>query len=169
MSEGTVRYARRGDIHLLRFVGDIRYSLSPSLEAFLDQLFKGASPERCLIDLSQVSSIDSTNLGLIARIANRMPRSPERRTVLVSNNADINEVLNAMGFSAIFDLVQHSDEFPEEMQPLPLRVSEPEALARTVLDAHRNLMAVSSVNEERFRDLVTLLEQRDDTKRERDG
>lgn len=159
VDKGRVLHASRGGIHVLRFIGDIRYPLSPSLERFLDQLFAEAQPAGFVIDLTETSSIDSTNLGLIARIANRMRTNGGGRVTLVSDREEINEVLTSMGFDRVFDIVQPGEPFPKETERVPLREADRETMLRTVLEAHRTLMALNERNRELFRDVVTLLEQ----------
>ncbi len=159
MDKGRILHANYGGIHVLRFVGDIRYSLSPSLERFLDQLFAEAQPQGFIIDLTETSSIDSTNLGLIARIANRMRARDGDRVTLISDREEINEILTSMGFDRVFDIVKPSEPLPQKMETVPLREVDRETMLRTVLGAHRTLMEMNERNQELFRDVVTLLEQ----------
>ena len=72
MDNGKVLHASHDDIHVLRFIGDIRYTLSPSIDRFLKEIFSGSPPAGFVIDLTETDSIDSTNLGLLARIAKAM-------------------------------------------------------------------------------------------------
>ncbi len=159
VDKGRVLHASRRGIHVLRFVGDIRYPLSPALERFLEQLFAEAQPKGFVIDLTETSSIDSTNLGLIARIANRMRTHAGRRVALVSNREDINELLTSMGFDTVFDIVQSSEPLPEGAETVPLHEVDRQAMLQTVLQAHHSLMELNERNRELFRDVVTLLEQ----------
>ncbi len=106
MDNGNVLHARHGDVHVLRFIGDIRYTLSPSLERFLEVIFAGPKPAGFIIDLTETDSIDSTNLGLLARIANRMQALRAPRITVVSNRADINSVLTSMALDEVFDIVE---------------------------------------------------------------
>ena len=89
MDKGNVLHASHEDVHVLRFIGDIRYPLSPSIDRFLDGIFAGPEPAGFVIDLTETDSIDSTNLGLLARIARRMQSLDARRVTIVSNRADI--------------------------------------------------------------------------------
>ena len=83
MDNGTVLHASHDDVHVLRFIGDIRYTLSPSIEHFLEGVFDGPKPAGFVIDLTETDSIDSTNLGLLARIALRMRALDSRRVTIV--------------------------------------------------------------------------------------
>ncbi len=159
-SAGKILHASVEGVHVLRFLGDVRYPLSPALEPFLDRLFADDEPVGFVVDLTEAESIDSTYLGVIARIANRMrKRDPRYRVTLVSTRPDLNVVLFAMGFDRVFDIVECGKPLPAEERAVPLGEASRETMGRTVLDAHRALMALSGRNRELFRDVVSLLER----------
>ena len=112
----------------------------------------GAPPAGFVIDLTQTESIDSTNLGLLARIANRMHERGGPRVTIVSHRQDINEVLLTMGFD---------EEVPSAgngTRPLTTLAPDRNNLGRTMLMAHRTLMALNDRNRDQFADVVSLLE-----------
>ena len=106
MASGKVLYATHGGVHVLRFMGEVGYTLGPDLARFVDGLFTGAPPLGFVLDLREASHIDSTNLGLLASIANRMQERGGSRVTLVSDREDINEILFNMGFDEVFDIVE---------------------------------------------------------------
>jgi anti-anti-sigma regulatory factor len=75
MDDPKVLYATHDGVHVLRFVGDIRYPICPSVDRFVDQLFSAGVPAGFIIDLTETRNIDSTSLGVLGRIANRMRAS----------------------------------------------------------------------------------------------
>ncbi|MGI9321854.1 MAG: STAS domain-containing protein, partial [Thiogranum sp.] len=105
MNNGKVMHATHDGIHVLRFVGDIRYTMSPSIDRFLKEIFSGPSPAGFIIDLTETDSIDSTNLGLLARIAKSMKGLNDSRVTILSDHADINSVLTSMAFDEVFDII----------------------------------------------------------------
>jgi anti-anti-sigma factor len=159
MDKGNVLHASHNDIHVLRFIGDIRYPLSPSIDHFLEKLFAGPKPAGFVIDLTETDSIDSTNLGLLARLATRMQQLDARRVPIVSNRADINSVLTSMALDEIFDIVEDTGLETGAVQEVPQENTDREALARTLIDAHRALMDLNERNREMFRDVVASLEK----------
>ncbi|HYQ72180.1 MAG TPA: STAS domain-containing protein [Gammaproteobacteria bacterium] len=159
MSDGKVLHASHDGIHVLRYIGDIRYILSTSIERFLDEVFTGPGPAGFVIDLTETDSIDSTNLGLLARIAIRMQASGAARVTLVSNRAEINSVLTSMALDEVFDIVDDSGLAAGEAEELPQADADRETLARTLIDAHRALMELSEHNREMFRDVLVALEK----------
>lgn len=157
--EGQVLHASYEGVHVLRFIGDIRYPMSPALERFVDQLFSATTPVGMVIDLTQTTHIDSTNLGVLARVAKLMgARHPEPVTI-VCNREDICEVLVSVGFDEVFRLISESQPNVPAGESVTLTASEPADLARTVLDAHRLLMDLNERNRALFEDVVAALER----------
>ena len=159
MDNGNVLHASRDGIHVLRFIGDIRYTLSPSIDRYLDEIFTRAEPNGFVIDLTETDSIDSTNLGLLARLATRMQGLGARRVTIVSNRGDINAVLYSMALDEVFDIVEDTCLETDATQEVPQKNTDRETLERTLIDAHRALMDLNENNREMFRDVVTALEK----------
>jgi anti-anti-sigma factor len=159
MDDGKVLHASQDDIHVLRFIGDIRYTLSPSIDRFLEGIFAGAKPAGFVIDLTQTDSIDSTNLGLLARIATRMQKLGAPQVTLLSNRADINTLLISMALDEVFHIVDEPGLATGTAREVPQENTDREALARTLIDAHRALMELNERNREMFRDVVASLEK----------
>lgn len=159
MDDGKVLHASHDDIHVLRFIGDIRYTLSPSIDRFLEGIFAGPKPAGFVVDLTQTDSIDSTNLGLLARIAMRMQRLNAPQVTILSNRADINSLLTSMALDEVFDIVDEFGIVTGTAQEVPQENTDRESLARTLIDAHRALMELNQHNREMFRDVVASLEK----------
>jgi anti-anti-sigma factor len=153
-----VLHAAHEGVHVLRFLGEIRYPLVPSVNRYVDHLLIREVPSAFVIDLTETSAIDSTSLGALGRIANRMREVGGPRVTLLSTRPDINEVLISSAFDQVFDLVPESALAGGEGQELPIEEADREGLRRTVLEAHRVLMALSERNRGLFRDLVAALE-----------
>ena len=159
MDNCNVLHASHNDIHVLRFVGDIRYTLTPSIDRFLENIFAGSKPAGFVIDLTETDSIDSTNLGLLARLARRMQALDTRRITIVSNRTDINSVLNSMALDEVFDIVEDTGLDTDAVQEVPLQDTDKETLTQTLIDTHRALMDLNEHNREMFRDVVASLEK----------
>ncbi len=159
MDDGKVLHASHDGVHVLRYIGDIRYTLSPSIDRFLEGIFTGTKPAGFVIDLTETDSIDSTNLGLLARIAMRMQSLDAPQVTLLSNRADINSVLTSMALDEVFDIVDESGPVTGPSQELPRVNVDREVLSRTLIDAHRALMELNERNREMFRDVVAYMEK----------
>lgn len=177
MPDGRITHAERDGLHVLRYYGRVNYTLAPAIERFVEPFF-GDHPLRGIVfDLRDATLLDSTNLGLLARMADRARRTHEARCMIVSNNEDIDDVLFSMGFEETFDIVH--DVEPGDGQgdgPIQERtaraldsateaeteieISEPsqDELRRTMLEAHRALCALNERDRAEFQDVVSMLE-----------
>ena len=158
MDRGKVLHAAHEGVHLLRFVGEIRYPLAPSVNRYVDEIFSNTVPRAFVLDLTETRAIDSTSLGGLGRIANRMREIGGPRVTIISNRPDINEVLISMAFDEVFEIVPDAERAARESRELPIEEVDRESMRRTVLEAHRILMALSEHNRELFRDLVAAFE-----------
>jgi anti-anti-sigma factor len=157
MSEGTARYAKDDGTWILKLEGDVRHPLSPAVNDLLDRAFADPDLRHFVIDLSQAELIDSTNLGVLARIANQMAEEDLPRPVVIAPGADIQTLLRAVCFDNIFRVITEPADTHTALQDLPaLEAEERETLA-LVLDAHRRLCAVDEGNRAAFRDVVEAL------------
>ncbi|MGF1613198.1 MAG: STAS domain-containing protein [Gammaproteobacteria bacterium] len=158
MAEGQILYARRKEVHCLHFLGEVRYPLAPTLERCLDELLGGGEPLSFAIDLTAVSTIDSTNLGLLARLANRLRQCGGPALTLISDQEDVNELLIALGFDEVCQMVSSDHALPVGAVALAPENHDGAGMAHTVLEAHRTLVKLKESNRELFEDVITLLE-----------
>lgn len=159
MSEGHVQYACHNDVHLLRFVGEIRCPIAPALGRFFEWLVQACGAGRVAIDLTDTTLIDSTNLGQLARFAIAMQASGGERISILSKREDITIVLKSMGFEGIFQWIDDMEAI-EGFAPADIDTPESsrDELAAVVLAAHRTLMGLNDDNQGKFKDMVELLE-----------
>ena len=65
MREGQILYAKIAETYVLKFSGDVRYTICAPLSAFIKQLKGQQGFNDILIDLTETEGIDSTNLGVL--------------------------------------------------------------------------------------------------------
>ena len=158
MPDGRVLYAHEGPVHVLRYVGEIKYPLAPSIDRFVNMLFDREHIDDLVVDLSETDSIDSTNLGELARIAQRLRETGSHRPVIISTQEPISQLLRSMALDEVFQLSRQtivtttSDEIPETGE---LARDE---LGQVMLAAHKSLALVDDANKQRFRDVIALME-----------
>ena len=160
MSDQTARIlaARAGGTVIIRLLGDVRYTISATFKEFLETLFHDPQVTNIVLDLSDTDNIDSTNLGLLAQVANHSRQHLHHKSVIVSNNHDVNEVLHSVGFDRVFLLTPELDIPTAQLRELQQEPASREELAGILLDAHRALMGISEDNRIKFRDVVSALE-----------
>ena len=151
--DGRVLYAEHENTCVLRFQGPIRYTMAPSVDAFLNDLLANRAPRLICADLSEIESIDSTGIGLLAKIAIAQRRAGNGRPLLFSPKPDINELLCSVCLDDVFQMV---DEVPDADAMATLTLAEPneQDLRRTILEAHRLLSDLSESNRAMFKDVV---------------
>ena len=153
MAEGKIHFAERDGTCVIRCSGEIRYTLGHALDVFLDRLFERGGFDHILVDLSETESIDSTGLGLLAKIANFIRQRDQRKPLLFVARADIVELLTSLCLDEVFVLC---DAIPDLGRGEVLQSTDPSAaeLAHTVLEAHRLLAAMNNDNRAQFQSVV---------------
>jgi anti-anti-sigma factor len=154
--EGKVLYARHDGTCVLRFQGAIRYTMAHGLDVFLDRLFAQDDPCTICADLNAAESIDSTGIGLLAKIAICQKRCGRGKPVLFSANREINELLTNVCLDEVFVMVEGKAD-DEAGEPLPPAEATQDDVARTIYEAHRLLSDLSEGNRAMFKDVVDAL------------
>ncbi|MCB1714453.1 MAG: STAS domain-containing protein [Candidatus Competibacteraceae bacterium] len=161
MQFGEIYYGKQGSSYIIKFVGDIRYTLSCSLDNFLDRLFQQNDFSQITIDLTETTNIDSTNLGLLAKIANFMRTRFKRKPLLISTNDNVNRVLDSMGFDDVFERCGDCEHCLESVaRQLEDCQASKGQMARIMLDAHTVLCNISEHNRKEFQGVVGALRSR---------
>ena len=156
---GKILFAEQDGVHVLKFIGEVRLTLGPTISTFLEQLESCDHFHSMVIDLSETETIDSTALGLIAKIGICTREYFDSKTSIVSPREDITRILNSMAMEQV--CVVSSDDVVTEapgLQELPTEITSEEVLRDQVLDAHKTLMTLGDQNLDKFQDLVEALE-----------
>jgi anti-anti-sigma factor len=108
---GKILFANHNDMYVLKFEGDVRVCLGPTISTFLNSIHRDCGINGTVIDLRQATGIDSTSLGLLAKISLRCQEQLERLPTIVSTNEDITRLLYSMGFDKLFVIDTCTDCF----------------------------------------------------------
>lgn len=155
---GRILVGDHDGVYVLLFQGDVRLTLCTAVDTFFDRMFEDARFKSVVVDLGQTESIDSTSLGLLAKLSIQAGKRFGYRPTLVSTQADITRVLVTMGLDDIFDMVQEPLVHDEQLGELPCREASETEVRQRVLEAHRILMDMNESNRAAFQDLVATLE-----------
>jgi len=160
MTEQTAKilFARDNGVVIIRLLGDVRYTISATFKEFLETLFHDPQVSNIIVDLSGTSNIDSTNLGLLAKVATHSHKHLHHKSLLVSDNSDVNQLLHSVGFDRVFVLSNHYDMPAAELSELAPEQASREQLAAVLLDAHRTLAGMNETNKAMFADVIRSLE-----------
>ncbi len=163
MIPGKLQYAENQGTYILKLSGEVRLNLCSSLELFLDRMFSEPDFKSVIIDLSVTETIDSTSLGLLARLSIHAKKKFGLTPVIISTQEDITRILMSMGFDTVFNIVEKIDGL--ENLNLALNnigcdsTDEQAVQAQRVIDAHKVLMNMNEENQKAFGELVSQLEE----------
>jgi anti-anti-sigma factor len=155
---GKILFAEQGGVHVLKFIGEVRLTLGPTISTFLKKLESCGHFQSMIIDLSETETIDSTALGLIAKIAICTRERFGSATSVVSPSEDITRVLRSMAMEQVCVITSEIVSDAANMHELPAEITSEAVMRDQVLDAHRTLMALGDQNYDKFQDLVEALE-----------
>jgi anti-anti-sigma factor len=158
MNAAFARYAQQDHNWFLKLGGDLRHPVAPALNRLLDRALADPDTANFVIDLAEADNIDSTCLGVLARIGNHQSCGGGSRPVIICPEEDIREMLRAVCFDYLFDLVEQPMLGDDPLQPLPLPPDEDD-LRKLILDAHRRLCEIDERTRLAFRDVIQALEQ----------
>ncbi|WP_022966811.1 anti-sigma factor antagonist RssC [Denitrificimonas caeni] len=158
MSDGKIQFAEYNETFVLKCVGDVRLTFCSALNETIEKILKTNSFKSIVIDLTEVISIDSTTLGLLAKLSILSKRKFGMLPTLASTNPDVSRVLDSMGFNQVFNLVHTPAPCPECLDDLPEQDQSEAVVKERVLEAHQILMSLNESNRDAFRDLVSALE-----------
>ena len=161
MSSGKILVAEHEGVNVIKMVGDVRLTLCVSFDSFIDAMFAGESFCSVLFDLSEAQAIDSTTLGLMAKIALSAQQCGCETPVVLSRNAGITRLLESMGFEDIFQIVDRARMPFSDVRELTETGASEAQVKRRILEAHRILMELNKTNSDTFRELVETLEKSD--------
>ncbi|MBT8764784.1 anti-sigma factor antagonist RssC [Metapseudomonas boanensis] len=159
MSTGKIQFAEMDGTFVLKFVGEIRLTLCSALDSTIEKIFTALNFSAIVIDLTETRSIDSTTLGLLAKLSILSRQKVGLLPTVVTTHPDITRLLQSMGFDQVFNIVGNPVPCPECLEDLPPQDQTEEIVRTKVLEAHRILMGLNESNREAFHDLVSALER----------
>jgi anti-anti-sigma factor len=159
MTAGQIHYAVTGNRAFLKLAGVIRYPLSRRLSLAVGRMFSKATVRGVVVDLQEAEFIDSTCMGLLARVATRCLDLACERPVIVSIQPEVNRLLRSMGFDQVFVLIEDPSAPTTGLaSAADLAGTSPHPDPRLVLDAHRALCEINEQNRHLFQNVIEQLE-----------
>jgi anti-anti-sigma factor len=155
MNKGEYLYRHEGPRLFLKMKGNLKFTGSFGFDRLVDTLLD-QELENVLIDLNEASYIDSTNLGIIARIAEEL-RTRDKRLTILSSNEDVNDILASVGFDKVALILKKDEEIAglQKIKRVDLRDRE---MAESMIRAHKSLISLYHANKEVFQDVIELME-----------
>lgn len=159
MTPGQILVANYKGTYVIKMQGDVRLTFCVSFDQFIETMFSDSRFTSVVFDLAAADAVDSTTLGLMAKIAILCQERRGVKPVLIATNSGIQRLLGTMGFEDIFVIVDKLDA-PElaKHSALLCNACDEKVIKAKVLEAHKILMSMNAQNEETFRDLVNMLQ-----------
>jgi anti-anti-sigma factor len=161
VAPGKILVSQDGRSYIIRLVGDVRVTLCASLNNYMEVIFKSEKISEIIVDMVDTEGVDSTTLGLLAKLAIYSNENFKIRPVVFCPDESLYETLMVMGLDDVFKIVQRLRSRLEDYEELS--VEDPSAVAdrttQQVLDAHRLLSSFNEKNKHEFLDLIQALEK----------
>lgn len=148
----------RTDRTLLRIVGHCEYLNCAPLRKFLDFATAETNRREIVLEMSDCLSIDSTALGLVAKAALNLHRTPGRRLVLANLRIGPRRTALRLGIGHLAQ-IEDIPEYRRRTAPAETPASPPAAAAdrETIREAHEALMEIRPGNRATFADVASFL------------
>jgi anti-anti-sigma regulatory factor len=159
MQAGRILAASQDGAYVIRLVGDVRLTLCTTMDDFFQRMFADPDFASVWVDLCEAEGLDSTTLGLLAKLALQVKASFGFVPAIYSCDPGINRLLKSMAFDRLFELHEESCRNPEDIAEIPSVSGSEESVKQKVIEAHRVLMGISDENRARFKDLMSALER----------
>ncbi len=156
--DGKILAASHDGAYVIRMVGDVRLTLCTTIDDYFQRMFEDPEFASVWVDLCDAEGIDSTSLGLLAKLALQVQDRFGFAPAIYSCDPGINRLLKSMGFQRLFELHEEACSNPEDVKEIPTAEGSEQAIKEKVIEAHRVLMNLSDANRARFKDLMSALE-----------
>jgi anti-anti-sigma factor len=159
MQEGKILAASHNGAYVIRFEGDVRLTLCTSIDDYFQRMFDDPAFVSVWVDLCGAEGLDSTTLGLLAKLALTVKERFGFQPAIFSCDPGINRLIKSMGFQQLFDLREEVCGAPEETKEIPMVEGSESQVKEKVIEAHKILMELTPENRARFKDLLSVLER----------
>jgi anti-anti-sigma factor len=159
MQDGKILAASHNGAYVIRFEGDVRLTLCTSIDDYFQRMFDDPAFASVWVDLCSAEGLDSTTLGLLAKLALTVKERFGFQPAIYSCDPGINRLIKSMGFQQLFDLREEICGAPDEAAAIPVVEGSESQVKDKVIEAHKVLMELSPENRARFKDLLTVLER----------
>ena len=159
MQDGKFLAASQDGAYVIRLVGDVRLTLCATIDEYFQTMYDDPEFASVWVDLCEAEGIDSTTLGLLAKLALRVKDQFGLVPTIYSCDSGINRLLRSMGFQRLYDLREEACGYEASGSEIPLVEGTEAAVKAKIVEAHRVLMDLNDENRAKFQDLMTVLER----------
>ena len=158
MSQCRVLQADCSGVYILKLVGEVRLNACSTIDSVIEKISESPNFRSLVVDLSETDHLDSTTLGMLAKLAVKAKEKSHFLPSIVSTNPDVTRIVESMGFDSVFVISKEPIENESVLAEMEQKPLQEEEMRQTVLNAHRVLMDINENNRDKFRDLVDALQ-----------
>lgn len=162
MGEGRIYYKEECGSYYLKLVGDVRVTLCTGLSNYINQIFDTDKISSVIVDLEEAKAVDSTTLGLLAKVALHVIKKEDIKPMMIIRDASMLRLVEGMGFDEIFEVVGDLPDTPSKLKAISCTKAPDDEARGQVIEAHRTLMSMNQKNMNTFSELVKALEREAD-------
>jgi len=146
----------------IRIIGRANFTSSIDFRTLVNEL-RQQGCNYFVLDLAECTLMDSTFLGVLAGFGLKLSAGNgdqgRHGIELLNPNARITELLDTLGVLHLFKFTQGPLTLPEQTESRPHTPASPTRaeVARTCIEAHQTLMAISPANAAKFKDVTQFL------------
>lgn len=143
-----------------KLCGELRYTNATGMDDLVERLFsQQLQCQQLVVDLNDVSFMDSTYIGLLASLARYCQQQQLPRPTLFSTHEEVNELLFGLCLDQAFDIVQQATRPALDMAGIGAQQYSDQQQGEMILRAHEALIALNDKNKAEFQPVVDLLKQ----------
>lgn len=154
MNSGKILAADLDGVPILKFVGDVRVVLSSTLDRYISSMLAAPALGAIVVDLSETTGIDSTALGLIAKMAIEAKKRFHIKPTIISPNPDITRILTGMNMGVISTILHEPLSRNSQFKELEYIEDSEDSVRTHVVAAHEALMSICDSNQLKFQYLM---------------
>ncbi len=149
----AIGYAIQDGVCYLKLSGELRHDCAGPLDTLIERLFAMSTCEfgEVVIDLNEVSFMDSTVIGFLAGIARELMARDLSAPTVFSTNFEINQLMRSLCLDEVFTLIEQ----PTEHTLTPLAFAQGaqgdgQCSGAAILRAHEALVELNEANRVAF-------------------
>jgi len=156
---GRILVSQETGSYVIRLEGDVRVVLSATLNDYMNTIFKSKDISKIIIDMIETKGVDSTTLGLLAKLAIHSNTNFNIRPIVFCPDESLHETLLIMGLDDVFEIINKRKSELENFIELKSKPPHDAAIKQHVLEAHKLLSSINKKNKDEFLDLIAALER----------
>lgn len=158
-SQDQIQVAVGDDTGYAKVTGRGSYKVSGSMKTFAGRLMD-MGKTRLVVDLRDCVGMDSTFMGVLAGISQRLRKESGGTVVVAGVSEKIANLMDTLGLSRMVEVTHRSlAEDAGTFTPLETPAESPLESAETMLEAHENLVEIHEDNSLRFQDVLDYLRE----------